>query len=45
MCIRDSGTSGRLGIVDASELPPTFGLEHGKVIGLIAGGDLSLIQI
>lgn len=34
-----AGTSGRLGIVDASELPPTFGLEHGKVIGLIAGGD------
>jgi N-acetylmuramic acid 6-phosphate etherase len=34
-----AGTSGRLGIVDASEIPPTFGLEHGKVIGLIAGGD------
>jgi len=34
-----AGTSGRLGIVDASELPPTFGLEHGRVIGLIAGGD------
>jgi N-acetylmuramic acid 6-phosphate etherase len=34
-----AGTSGRLGIVDASEIPPTFGLEHDKVIGLIAGGD------
>ncbi|MCC7232568.1 MAG: N-acetylmuramic acid 6-phosphate etherase [Bacteroidia bacterium] len=34
-----AGTSGRLGIVDASELPPTYGLEFGKVIGLIAGGD------
>jgi len=34
-----SGTSGRLGIVDASELPPTFGAPHGWVIGLIAGGD------
>lgn len=34
-----AGTSGRLGIVDASELPPTFGIEHGRVIGIIAGGD------
>jgi N-acetylmuramic acid 6-phosphate etherase len=34
-----AGTSGRLGIVDASECPPTFGIEHGVVIGLIAGGD------
>lgn len=34
-----SGTSGRLGIVDASECPPTFGVPHGLVIGLIAGGD------
>ncbi|HUM45433.1 MAG TPA: N-acetylmuramic acid 6-phosphate etherase [Chitinophagales bacterium] len=34
-----SGTSGRLGIVDASECPPTFGVAHGMVIGLIAGGD------
>ena len=34
-----SGTSGRLGIVDASECPPTFGVPHGVVIGLIAGGD------
>lgn len=34
-----AGTSGRLGIVDASECPPTFGVEHGLVIGIIAGGD------
>lgn len=34
-----AGTSGRLGIVDASECPPTFGVSHGLVIGLIAGGD------
>jgi len=34
-----AGTSGRLGILDASECPPTFGVEAGKVIGLIAGGD------
>ena len=34
-----AGTSGRLGILDASEIPPTFGLPHDRVIGLIAGGD------
>lgn len=34
-----AGTSGRLGIVDASECPPTYGVKHGLVIGLIAGGD------
>lgn len=34
-----AGTSGRLGVVDASECPPTFGVAHGLVIGLIAGGD------
>jgi N-acetylmuramic acid 6-phosphate etherase len=34
-----AGTSGRLGIVDASECPPTFGIDHGIVVGLIAGGD------
>jgi N-acetylmuramic acid 6-phosphate etherase len=34
-----AGTSGRLGIVDASECPPTFGIGHGIVVGLIAGGD------
>jgi N-acetylmuramic acid 6-phosphate etherase len=37
-----AGTSGRLGIVDASELPPTYGLEHGRVIALIAGGDKAI---
>jgi len=37
-----AGTSGRLGIVDASECPPTFGVEHGRVIGLIAGGDAAI---
>lgn len=34
-----AGTSGRLGVVDASECPPTYGVPHGLVIGLIAGGD------
>ncbi|PKV62527.1 N-acetylmuramic acid 6-phosphate etherase [Pontibacter ramchanderi] len=34
-----AGTSGRLGIVDASECPPTYGVPHGMVIGIIAGGD------
>lgn len=34
-----AGTSGRLGIIDASEIPPTYGLPHGIVVGLIAGGD------
>jgi len=34
-----AGTSGRLGILDASEIPPTFGMSHDKVIGIIAGGD------
>lgn len=37
-----AGTSGRLGIVDASEIPPTYGMPHGKVIGLIAGGDSAI---
>ncbi len=37
-----AGTSGRLGILDASECPPTFGVEHGKVVGLIAGGDSAI---
>ncbi|HBI41213.1 MAG TPA: N-acetylmuramic acid 6-phosphate etherase [Tenacibaculum sp.] len=37
-----AGTSGRLGIVDASECPPTFGVPHGMVIGLIAGGDTAI---
>lgn len=37
-----AGTSGRLGIVDASECPPTYGVPHGLVIGIIAGGDLAI---
>ena len=37
-----AGTSGRLGIVDASECPPTFGIAHGIVIGIIAGGDSAI---
>src|SRR6187401_2346269 len=37
-----AGTSGRLGILDASECPPTFGVDHVKVIGLIAGGDAAI---
>ncbi|MDZ4713955.1 MAG: N-acetylmuramic acid 6-phosphate etherase [Cytophagales bacterium] len=39
-----AGTSGRLGIVDASEIPPTYGMPAGKVIGLIAGGDKAIRQ-
>jgi N-acetylmuramic acid 6-phosphate etherase len=39
-----SGTSGRLGIVDASECPPTFGVPAEMVIGLIAGGDGAIRQ-
>ena len=37
-----AGTSGRLGIVDASECPPTFGVSHNLVIGIIAGGDSAI---
>ena len=37
-----AGTSGRLGILDASECPPTYGIEQGVVIGLIAGGDTAI---
>ncbi|MBT1698681.1 N-acetylmuramic acid 6-phosphate etherase [Fulvivirgaceae bacterium PWU4] len=37
-----AGTSGRLGVVDASEIPPTYGMPQGKVIGLIAGGDAAI---
>jgi N-acetylmuramic acid 6-phosphate etherase len=37
-----AGTSGRLGIVDASECPPTFGVPHELVVGLIAGGDAAI---
>ena len=37
-----AGTSGRLGWLDAAEIPPTFGMEPGVVIGVIAGGDRAL---
>lgn len=37
-----AGTSGRLGVVDASECPPTFGVPFDQVIGLIAGGDTAI---
>ncbi len=37
-----AGTSGRLGILDASECPPTFGVEEDLVVGLIAGGDTAI---
>jgi len=39
-----AGTSGRLGILDASECPPTFGVDPGVVVGLIAGGDGAIRQ-
>ena len=37
-----AGTSGRLGVLDASEIPPTFGMSPGWIIGIIAGGDTAL---
>lgn len=37
-----AGTSGRLGVLDASECPPTFGIDFDKVIGIVAGGDSAL---
>tara|TARA_B110000879_G_scaffold212666_1_gene310076 strand:+ start:2842 stop:3654 length:813 start_codon:yes stop_codon:yes gene_type:complete len=37
-----AGTSGRLGILDASECPPTFGVDPDLVIGIIAGGDIAI---
>lgn len=39
-----AGTSGRLGIVDASECPPTFGVPYGLVIGIIAGGEKAITE-
>jgi len=39
-----AGTSGRLGVVDASECPPTYGVPYGLVIGLIAGGTKAITQ-
>lgn len=37
-----AGTSGRLGIVDASECPPTYGVQQGLVVGIMAGGDQAI---
>ncbi|QHS60552.1 N-acetylmuramic acid 6-phosphate etherase [Chitinophaga agri] len=37
-----AGTSGRLGVLDASECPPTFGVPHEMVVGIIAGGDTAI---
>lgn len=39
-----AGTSGRLGVVDASECPPTFGVPVGLVVGIMAGGDTAIRQ-
>jgi N-acetylmuramic acid 6-phosphate etherase len=39
-----AGTSGRLGVVDASECPPTFGVSYELVVGIIAGGDIAIRQ-
>ena len=39
-----AGTSGRLGIVDASECPPTYGVPHGLVVGVIAGGTKAITE-
>ena len=39
-----AGTSGRLGVLDASECPPTFGVPPGLVVGIIAGGDGAMFQ-
>ena len=37
-----AGTSGRLGVLDASECPPTYGVSHNLVVGIIAGGDIAI---
>jgi len=37
-----AGTSGRLGILDASEIPPTFGMPYGLIVGIIAGGEAAI---
>jgi len=39
-----AGTSGRLGVLDAAECPPTFGVDPGDVVGLIAGGEAALVR-
>ena len=38
-----AGTSGRLGVLDAAECPPTFGIEKGRVVGIMAGGDRCVV--
>ena len=38
-----AGTSGRLGVLDASEIPPTFGMPSTLIVGLIAGGDTACL--
>ena len=38
-----AGTSGRLGVIEAAELPPTFGTNKNSIIGLIAGGNKALV--
>ncbi|MTD28520.1 N-acetylmuramic acid 6-phosphate etherase [Erwinia sorbitola] len=44
MIYMGAGTSGRLGVLDASECPPTFGVPHGVIVGLIAGGPGALLK-
>lgn len=39
-----AGTSGRIGVMDASECPPTYGVDYDKVIGIIAGGERCLVR-
>ena len=39
-----AGTSGRLGLLDAVECPPTFGVDYNTVVGLIAGGDNAFVK-
>lgn len=39
-----AGTSGRLGVVDASECPPTYGVPYGLVVGIIAGGEEAILK-
>src|SRR5690606_33297359 len=39
-----AGTSGRLGILDASEIPPTYGMRYGVVVGIIAGGEKAILK-
>lgn len=39
-----AGTSGRLGLLDAAECPPTFGVDHNTVVGLLAGGEQAFVK-